>query len=88
MAPLIAVVIGLAVAFLAGLVSVRAGVSGVVIAQDQIIGITHLVAGAIAWRRRPDKATGALLTYLHPSASRRRPGRRIDAAGGGLAGEV
>jgi len=35
MAPLIAVVIGLAVAFLAGLVSVRAGVSGVVIARTR-----------------------------------------------------
>jgi hypothetical protein len=62
MAPLIAVVIGLAVAFLAGLVSVRAGASSVVIAQDPIISITHLVAGAIAWRRRPGNTTEALLT--------------------------
>jgi hypothetical protein len=50
----IAVVIGLAVALLAGLVSVRAGVSGVVIAQDQIIGVTHLGAGAISQLTVPD----------------------------------
>ena len=64
MAPLVAVVIGLAIAILAGLVSLRAGVSGVVIAQDQIIGMAYLVAGAIAWRRRPGNATGPLLTAI------------------------
>src|SRR5258705_12770462 len=64
MAPLIALVIGLTVAIVAGLVSVRAGVSGVVIAQDQVIGIAYLVAGAIAWRRRLENATGPLLMAI------------------------
>jgi len=64
MAALIAAVVGLAVALAAGLVSLRAGVDAVVIAQDQVIGVAYLVAGAIAWRRRPDNAIGPLLVAI------------------------
>jgi class 3 adenylate cyclase len=62
--PLIALGIGLAVAALAGLVSLRAGSAGALIVQTQIVGIAHLLAGAIAWRRRPDNATGPILMAI------------------------
>jgi class 3 adenylate cyclase len=62
--PLIALGVGLAVAALAGLVSLRAGGAGALIVQTQLVGVAHLVAGAIAWRRRPDNATGPLLMVI------------------------
>jgi hypothetical protein len=52
------------VATVAGLVSLRTGGAGVAIVQTQVVGIAYLVAGAIAWRRRPDNATGPLLLGL------------------------
>jgi class 3 adenylate cyclase len=61
---LIAAGIGLVVATAAGLVSLRAGSAWVLVAQTQIVGIAYLVAGAIAWRRRPDNATGPLLLAI------------------------
>lgn len=63
-APPIAAALGVVIATLAGLVSLRAGVAGGIIAQDQVVGIAYLVAGAIAWRRRPDNATGPLLVAI------------------------
>ena len=63
-APLIGAAIGLVIATLAGLVSLRAGVAGMVIAQSQVVGIAYLVAGTIAWRRRSDNATGPLLVAI------------------------
>ena len=63
-APAIGAAIGLVIATLAGLVSLRAGVAGVAIVQDHVVGIAYLVAGAIAWRRRPDNATGPLLIAI------------------------
>lgn len=62
--PLIALGVGLAVATLAGLVSLRAGSAGALIVQTQVVGIAHLFAGVIAWRRRPDNATGPLLMTI------------------------
>jgi class 3 adenylate cyclase len=62
--PLSATAIGLVIAALAGVVSARAGIAGVIILQDQAIGIAYLVAGAIAWRRRPDNRTGPLLVAI------------------------
>jgi hypothetical protein len=53
--------LGLVIALLAGLASARAGVASAIIAQDQIVGIAYVVAGALAWRRRPGNATGPLL---------------------------
>jgi hypothetical protein len=54
-APLTAAAIGLVVATAAGLVALRAGTAGVAIVQTQFVGLAYLIAGAIAWRRRPDK---------------------------------
>ena len=56
--------IGLVVATLAGLVSLGAGGAAGTIIQAQIVGIAYLIAGAIAWRRRPDNATGPLLVAI------------------------
>lgn len=61
---LIAGAIGFAVAIAAGLISFRAGSTMVAIAQAQIVGLAYLVAGTIAWRRRPDNATGPLLVAI------------------------
>lgn len=61
---LAALAIGLAIAALAGLVLFRVGVPAVVIAQDQVVGIAYLVAGGVAWRRRPENATGPLLVVI------------------------
>jgi class 3 adenylate cyclase len=55
---------GLMVASVAGLIALRAGGAGAAIVQAQVVGIAHLVAGAIAWRRRPDNATGPLLMAI------------------------
>jgi class 3 adenylate cyclase len=63
-APLTGAAIGLVVATAAGLVALRAGAAWVLVVQTQIVGITYLVAGAIAWRRRPDNATGPLLVAI------------------------
>ncbi len=63
-ASLVGAAIGFAVATAAGLVSLRAGSTVVAIAQAQVVGLAYLVAGAIAWRRRPDNATGALLVAI------------------------
>jgi class 3 adenylate cyclase len=60
-APLIGAGIGLAIAALAGLVTLRAGAPALVIVQDHVVGIAYIVAGTIAWYRRPDNATGLLL---------------------------
>jgi len=60
----IAAAIGLIIATLAGLVSLRAGAAGVAIVQTQVIGLAYLVAGAIAWRRRPDNTTGPVLVAI------------------------
>lgn len=56
--------VGFVVAALAALVSLRAGGAWALIVQIQMIGIAYLVAGAIAWRRRPDNATGPLLVAI------------------------
>ncbi len=63
-APLMGAAIGLAVAVEAGLVSLRAGVPGVAIAQTEIVGLAYLTAGAIAWHRRPNNRTGPLLLAI------------------------
>jgi class 3 adenylate cyclase len=63
-APLIGVASGLVVATVASLVALRAGVAGVAVAQTQFVGLAYLVAGAIAWRRRPDNGTGPLLVAI------------------------
>jgi class 3 adenylate cyclase len=63
----IATVVGLIIAILAGLVARRAGVAAVAIAQTQLVGISYLVAGTIAWRRRPENATGPLLVAIGSS---------------------
>jgi hypothetical protein len=60
----IAAVIGLIIAILAGLVALRAGVAAVASVQTQVVGISYLVAGTIAWRRRPENATGPLLAAI------------------------
>jgi class 3 adenylate cyclase len=52
------------VATLAGLVSLRAGVSGAPLVQSEVVGLAYLAAGAIAWRRRPDNATGRILMAI------------------------
>ena len=62
--PLIALGVGLAVAALAGLASLHAGSAGALIVQTQMIGLAHLVAGTVAWRRRPDDATGPILMAI------------------------
>jgi class 3 adenylate cyclase len=62
-APVIAAAIGLMIAIVACLVALRAGAIGVAIVQAQVVGIAHL-RGAIAWRRRPDNATGPLLLAI------------------------
>jgi class 3 adenylate cyclase len=61
---LVVTVIGFAVATAAGLVSLRAGSTAVAIAQAQVVGLAYLVAGTIAWRRRPHNATGTLLVAI------------------------
>jgi class 3 adenylate cyclase len=63
----IATVVGLIIAILAGLVARRAGVAAVAIAQTQLVGISYLIAGTIAWRRRPENATGPLLVAIGSS---------------------
>lgn len=60
----IAAAIGLIIATLAGLVSLRAGAAVAAIVQAEVVGIAYLVAGAIAWRRRPDNTTGPLLVAI------------------------
>jgi hypothetical protein len=50
----VAAAIGLVVAAPAGLVSFRSGQTVATIVQSQIVGIAYLLAGAIAWRRRPN----------------------------------
>ncbi len=61
---LISAAIGFAVAAAAGLVSLRAGSTVAALAQAQVVGLAYLVAGTIAWRRRPDNATGLLLLAI------------------------
>ena len=60
----IAAVIGLVLAILAGLVALRAGVATSAIVQTQVVGIAYLIAGVVAWFRRPDNATGPLLMAI------------------------
>jgi class 3 adenylate cyclase len=63
-APPVAAAVGLVVATVAGLVSLRAGGSAAIVVQSQVVGIAYLAAGAIAWRRRPNNATGPLLVAI------------------------
>ena len=56
-----AAALGLVVATAAALVALHAGVDRVDLVQTQFVGLAYLVAGAIAWRRRPDNRTGLLL---------------------------
>lgn len=63
-ASLVAAAIGLAVATAAGLISFRAGSTPAAIAQAHIVGLSYLVAGTIAWRRRPENTTGPLLVAI------------------------
>ncbi len=63
-APFIGAVVGVAIAVLAALVSYSVGVDWVVIVQSQVVGVAYLVAGTIAWRRRPDNLTGPLLLAI------------------------
>jgi class 3 adenylate cyclase len=60
----IAAAIGLMIAILAGLVALRAGVAASAIVQTQVVGIAYLIAGVVAWFRRPDNATGPLLVTI------------------------
>jgi class 3 adenylate cyclase len=60
----IAAVIGLVLAILAGRVALRAGVATGAIVQTQVVGIAYLIAGVVAWFRRPDNATGPLLMAI------------------------
>jgi class 3 adenylate cyclase len=62
--PLIVLAIGLVVATAAGLFALHAGAAVATIVQAQVVGTAHLVAGAIAWRRRPDNATGPFLMAI------------------------
>lgn len=64
LAPAIAAAIGLMVAVAAGLVAVRAGVPGTAVVQTQVVGLAFLVAGTVAWHRRPDNATGKILVAI------------------------
>ncbi len=58
---LVATVIGFAVAVAAALISLRTGTTPAAFVQAHIVGLSYLVAGAIAWRRRPGNSTGPLL---------------------------
>ena len=53
--------VGVVVATLAGWVTLRAGATGTVIVQDQVVGLAYLLAGTIASYRRPDNLIGPLL---------------------------
>jgi class 3 adenylate cyclase len=55
---------GLAVAAAAGLVVLQGGGSVTLVVQTQVVGLAYLVAGVIAWRRRPDNPTGPLLVAI------------------------
>jgi class 3 adenylate cyclase len=63
-APPLGTAVGLVVATLAGLLSLATGSTAVAIAQGQVVGLAYLVAGGIAWRRRPENATGPLLVAI------------------------
>lgn len=63
-APWLAGGIGLVVAALAGWVVAHAGDSVVAIVRTEVIGLSYLVAGVIAWRRRPDNPTGPILVAI------------------------
>jgi len=56
--------IGLAVAALAGWVVARSGDSAVALVRTEVVGLSYLVAGTIAWRRRPDNPTGPILVAI------------------------
>lgn len=62
--PLVGAAGGLAIAALAGLVSLRAGAPALVIVQDHVVGVAYIIAGAIAWHRRPENRTGLLLLVV------------------------
>jgi class 3 adenylate cyclase len=55
---------GLAVATSAAAISLHAGATAAVVVQAHLVGISYLAAGGIAWRRRPDNATGPLLLAI------------------------
>jgi class 3 adenylate cyclase len=63
-APLAAAAAGLVIAAAAALVAHRAGVTGVDIAQTQLVGLAYVLAAAVAWRRRPENLTGPLLAAI------------------------
>ena len=52
---------GMVIAALAGWVTLRAGATWPIIAQDQIVGLAYLLAGTIGSYRRPDNLVGPLL---------------------------
>lgn len=55
---------GLVIAALAAQVALRAGESAAAVAQAQLVGMAYLLAGCIAWWRRPDNVTGPLLVAI------------------------
>jgi class 3 adenylate cyclase len=62
--PLVAAAVGLSVATAAAVLFLRAGGTVASLAQIHIVGLANLVAGIIAWRRRPGNATGPLLVAI------------------------
>ena len=60
----VATVIGSAVATAAALISLRTDITPAAFIQVHMVGLSYLVAGAIAWRRRPGNATGPLLVSI------------------------
>jgi class 3 adenylate cyclase len=59
--PFVAGLIGFAIAVAAAFVNLNAGRSIASIASDQIIGLAYVVAGTIAWARRPDNRIGPVI---------------------------
>lgn len=60
----VAALAALGFAALAALVALRAGEGATAVAQTQLVGIAYLLAGTVAWWRRPDNATGPLLVAI------------------------
>jgi class 3 adenylate cyclase len=61
---LVATALGFAVPVAAALIALRTGTTPAAFVQAHIVGLSYLVAGAIAWRRRPGNATGPLLVAI------------------------
>ena len=60
----VATAIGFAVATAAALIALRTSTTPAALIQAHMVGLSYLVAGAIAWRRRPGNATGPLLVAI------------------------